>query len=181
MGKNRCYCCLQSGYLNDHYSEKELFIRFTRAFRERLSNFVCFLLSLLVSRVGCGICLYYFLIIAFLFILLLISRQRTLLLQCISKCRSATLKSMPTSDKIYIQGSNNIKIYQFKHYFEFAYCFFFTIIYKSWNLYGISGILFDAILSSLYDPHTIFFTANASIIIVDGNNSLTKIVDTIMK
>ena len=41
-----------------HLLGKELFIRFTvRVFRDRLSNFVCVLLSLLVLRVGCGILL----------------------------------------------------------------------------------------------------------------------------
>ena len=41
--------------MNDHLFGKELFIRFTvRAFCKLLSNFVCFLLSLLDLRVRCG-------------------------------------------------------------------------------------------------------------------------------
>ena len=39
----------------DHLFGKELFIRFTMCvFRGHLSNFMCFLLSILVLRVGCG-------------------------------------------------------------------------------------------------------------------------------
>ena len=50
-----------------HLFGKELFIRFTvRVFREQLSIFMCVLPSVLVLRVGCGIRLYQFLIIAFL-------------------------------------------------------------------------------------------------------------------
>ena len=50
---------------------KSCFFRFTvRVFRERLSNFVCVLLSLLVLRVGCGMGLYLFPVNAFLFTLI---------------------------------------------------------------------------------------------------------------
>ena len=60
-------CYLTQKYLFKYYL---LFILLTvLVFRERWSNVVCVLLSLLVLRVGCGMWLYIYLIIAFLFTL----------------------------------------------------------------------------------------------------------------
>ena len=47
--------------------ERAVHLVYCACFSRCLSNFVCVLLSLLVLRVGCGMCLYLFLIIAFLF------------------------------------------------------------------------------------------------------------------
>ena len=53
--------------LNDHLFGKELFIRFTACAFRKL--FMYLVISLLVLRAGCGIWLYRFLIIAYLFTL----------------------------------------------------------------------------------------------------------------